>query len=906
MAIALPIKTALRSRLTARGGIWIVFAVFLTLGLANTTEVWTKGHHGWNGARRSIEAISYLNFGYLKTKLVPLDNEETLVGPSELPERTKGYKHHPPLTMIYLSWIYWLFGEGEAQARLGFLLVSCLTFWFLYGAFRRVVSERFALIAMTFYTFMPIQATNLNLVNFELLVLLAMACLVYGYERLRERFAYRYCVLMAAGIFIGTFSDYPALTFSGIFYLYAAWHTWMMRNDKVDGRVVWVIIGYPVWQLICALGLVWLFSIWSESAESLVSLYKGRGMSAWTKLESLVFDHWKGFVDFFSPVVYLFVVVYFLDLVYRLKKHRLRRLDGLILVYFVNSATLLIALQKWFRHNYASLYFVPMFALASAFGFERILQLLRERPKTVWLVGGLGFVLTFVYTLPIIHNRRISPSNEYVEPVYFRHSKVALDFDEYMDLLASAAHRIVYPGELSVHQGLKRSFQARYYLRRISKGYENPIEIRKRSKRDVAYLVRLTKASDGLLKPWLTQASHLRVDEFALFDWKGDRLAHTEVLTKKRQPRSDIRRYFSSMVRTGTTLVRDDWRSLDYNLKLGRDRDVAYYRNLVRTGAPVHDSLYAAIALYNNRLAYGGTDALSSITSKLRKVKGGRTLAPGVELVGYRLKRDNGGRHIATVVVRPKSPLVGNFSLRWCTNFASSSESSWYRKRMRRAKGKVPFDTPTYEWKAGWLYYAQFDLSVPYERYRLEISLARIGNASFADPDTSEVWFGLRCRRVGRGTIREHIKRPKLNQFPITQNDFRLGKQLRIERCVIGQEERRKKWRVLLQLSHTDRPLSNYHFSLMARNAKRRYIEADVKFYRDIEKWQRGESQTVAFLFPDKINKRPRRLWINVAQSANKNIKPIDLTTEAMGRRFTFHWLVKADVYRFRFRDLLF
>ena len=133
--------------------------IHLAIALCGVSMEWVFHHHGWNGARRSINARNYLRFGYIQTRLAPLDNVGPAKGADGKPRKMWTYWHHPPGFAILLSFAYGILGESETVARLLAVSLTLATFIMLITIFRRSWGDGPTLLAGVFLTFLPIYAS---------------------------------------------------------------------------------------------------------------------------------------------------------------------------------------------------------------------------------------------------------------------------------------------------------------------------------------------------------------------------------------------------------------------------------------------------------------------------------------------------------------------------------------------------------------------------------------------------------------------------------------------------------------------------------------------------------------------------------------------------------------------------
>lgn len=138
-------------------GTTLIVVLLLYLGLSSyrlAEPVWEAGHHGYVLAEYSYNALNYLRYGYIRTRL-------GLVMNSAGSDPQKGFHYrvdHGPLTSLIMSFSYRIFGVHEWSARLPAVLLSLGTVVVTFLLMRDLTGNRWsALLALFFCALVPVQ-----------------------------------------------------------------------------------------------------------------------------------------------------------------------------------------------------------------------------------------------------------------------------------------------------------------------------------------------------------------------------------------------------------------------------------------------------------------------------------------------------------------------------------------------------------------------------------------------------------------------------------------------------------------------------------------------------------------------------------------------------------------------------
>ena len=893
--------------------IWVLFAAYLLLCLANLFESWMFHHQGWNGARRSVQANNLIRYGYFDTKLKPMDNVGRFDNADGQPKRPSYYWHHPPGAAVYLSIAYQIIGYGEPQARLVAALFSCLTFLLLWGAFRRAGGERTAFFVLLFYTFAPIMATYLNLVNYETFIFFSMAAVLYGWERFRETERFRWFALMIFGVFFGTLTDYPILPFFFYFFLFmAAEVAGKLKGPGSFFKKSWPAIVFPL-SVLAATGLmVLIMSSWGEPLRSYKGIADGRANMSGDPVESIM-GKWNWYIDFLSPFLYGVAAFYLLDFLPRLFGKKLRRLDAYMLIYAGCAATYLIPLKEaLIHHEYGALYFVAPLAIAGGIGLDEITRMM-SRGKT-WVAEVLALLLIvpfLIFTVPRIHSKHVSPAFEYVKPIYQQASDLNNQFAAHNKPLGQIVQEFSNPDEEILLRGTGKHPALWYYFDRRFEEQDDADKLEKMVKDNRFRLLTLNlfRAPYTLQAPLIREKAHVRYLRYGVFDLKGGRIPHTEVRVLDKKPMSDILRYFYSHVETPWDLVTDHYRSLDYALKLDRAADADYHLAKIQDGATVYDPLHKALAEYNlDQLRKGKTD-FSPVKNYLDAGKKDIKFPSGIEMVGFRLLPEADGRTLATVVFKPHRPITANYQL------TSEMRCESKRRKVRDTIGSVrkewPFDVPTSMWKPGLLYTAEFYLEAPMELYRFSVSMAYYDSIAIQNPADKSFDFQLSANLLADEQF------PKLGELtqsivegegPQTaeewkalgvganhwKNGLEVGQKFKIRSVLVVSEGKNKGWQGRMVVEALAGETEEYRWNLNLDSCK-----PNLTLPQKGKKIAAGETQVLNFTLNKECDPRLKPIALEVlAPKFPSQDKDQILMTADMGIRFPFHSLVRYDTYR--------
>ncbi|NOZ85748.1 MAG: hypothetical protein GXP49_05720 [Deltaproteobacteria bacterium] len=719
-----------------------VFFVYAVFGLADLSQAWLHSHHGWAGARRSMEAVNYLKYGYTATGLKPLDNLGRIDGKDNLPRKQRVYWHHPPLVMVYLSVVYKIFGQGEIQAKLAFLLLSFATFFLLHAVVKKAAGPRTAFVAMAVYTLIPIQATYINWVNFETMELFFMALMIYSLQQWIDGQSRLWGVVMSLAAFAGIFTDYPALPFCFYFFILLVILTYKLEIMEQGAGILDLlkarpVVVFPLSVLISFVLLLILMASFKGSANAFFHLAQKRSAMGPGAFQSIM-RTWNYYIDLFTPFVFAGVGLYILILPVRAVRSRLDMLDAYILLYLLSGVTFIVPLKEWLiPHEFGVLYLVPVAALSTARALDSLCSLFEGFETVRGVLLGTYLVMLFIYSLPIIQSKHVSPMFEYKKPVYGSRGRARFHFQYMYRELGRLVKDLSKPAERILIKKITWKPWAEYYFDREAKSVKDPYSLHRLVKSGkYALLVMGLKGLDAdFADPILRQVPHIRYRDFVVMPLKPGRLKGTVVKVERKMAASDLSRYFTSNVYTGFKIEDDPVRSMDYAKKLG-------LRSLTMLGhssGKKADPLIRAVALYNKGKSITKNDIARMLQGKRTSMLFGKA-----EFLGAGLKQEPDGRTRVTAVFKANSKAPGNYGITWRAR--SESDRAWLRRRLGTYSGKACFDVPTIMWKPGMLYLSEFYVDAPFEKYRLSLEMNYIGGEFLRSPKDFSSRFRIKCR----------------------------------------------------------------------------------------------------------------------------------------------------------------
>ncbi|MFH1434940.1 MAG: glycosyltransferase family 39 protein [Pseudomonadota bacterium] len=796
----------------------VIIFIHLAIALCGVSMEWVFHHHGWNGARRSINARNYLRFGYIETRLAPLDNLGPAKGADGKPKKMWAYWHHPPGFAILLSFAYAILGESETVARLLAVSLTLASFIMLITIFRRSWGDGPTLLACVFLTFLPIYASYMNFVNFEPLVIASMFGVICVYESYRRSRKWWKLMLLGLVVLVGGFSDFPFYPFLFFFWLIliAVEFSGGIRNWKLP------VIFVPIVLVAGALVVLQFISM-QDSFKSFLNLFNGRRNLSGDQPYLIVLEKWKYYLPFFNPVTIVFTAYWLLDLVVRALLRRLRRADGYILALLLPALTYWLLIPQGAKiHEYCVLYFSPALALAAGGGLWRFAEAASYNSRPIKIVVAVLVAGAFVMTsVPIIYAKKISPSYEFKTPLHEMAEAKNFDLQMSYNVLARFFNGKMKPEETLAHyDGFDLRPEFKYYFDRKFVRKKNRLDlIRLEKQKDYPFVfINQRSVWTDFLAYLIQKHRFVFYDHYYGFDLRG-RLKGDTVLAMKFPQSGPVGRYLYSLNHPYYTIEEDKWRGLDLAVKLRDSKAVEAAAAGVKGLKP--GSAGAAIADYNYRLMRNEKPDLKSVTDRLDLVPKDKTIFGKVlEYIGAGLEKAQDGRTVVRLAFMARRGLDHNFGVELYAD--PLHEDKEVQKALGKTKIDMRFVIPTSMWKSGYVYFAESPLQLypgPYElafKVRLVDTYQVINSASNenafsavckvppGDPLESLAQITSRIMEIdAMGPMDSSEARKRMSSLPAYKEMIRkdLGEDLVLHACSIVPVEN-KKWLIRLYLQN--------------------------------------------------------------------------------------------------------
>lgn len=738
-------KFKFSSRRVFTGAFFLILFVQLVIGLAGIGEEWLYHHHGWAGARRSINARNYLRFGYLKTKFAPLDNVGNVKSGKNKDVKMVKYWHHPPGFSVLLSVFFRLFGDSETTARSLSLLMSLASTIVVFVVFSRSEGEVTAVIASVFLTFIPIYAGYINFVNFEPLVILSMLLIILIYELYCENRKWWYYLVLFPAVFVSGFSDYPIYPFLFYIWVVIAISEFSKGIKNYKFPLIFALF-------VLAVSLIVLLQIKSmnEDLGSYKNLFIRRYSLSGSNPYLAVLEKWDYYLWFFNPVTIMFSGLWLFDFIVRLMLLRLKRSDGYIFALFLAAATYWLLIPQGAKiHEYAALYFCPPLALMSASGMFRFLRATTYGSKFIATFITLTLIAVFVITsVPHIYSKKICPIYEYVKPVHKLDSPKKYDFHLSYNILARALKRLTREDELvGIYKGFDIRPEFKYYLDRNYKIIKRRTELlRAERKKSVAFLLLNENATPSdVISYMLKRYRFIFFDHYIAFDIKK-RLNQPWHLKKVFKKVSFLRRYLHSLITPPFQVCNCKWRVEDLALKIPVQNPSKVSKNLVHSEPPAMEfPFYKSIYLYNRDILQGKSADFTKISKFLTKKSGKNRIVfhHSIEFLGSRIERARDGRaHLYLLFSALKNI---NYNVYVELNATALHKDSSFVKELKLRTHAVNFIIPSSMWKSNLIYVAQSHLNLFPGPYEISFKLRTKDNYEVINDRNSSNEFNIKC-----------------------------------------------------------------------------------------------------------------------------------------------------------------
>lgn len=740
---------ALKNRAGSYKNRWVLSAfillgaVHLFLALANTGSEWMYGHHGWAGARRSLNAKNYLRYGYIESRLGPLDNLGAMKTKGGKPAPRKIYWHHPAAVSLFLSVVFAVFGESPASAKLFFTLLTMLSFVMMVLIFRKFIGDWPTFVAMLLLTFMPLQAGYLNFVNFEIFVIFCALGVIFIYESHREKRRWWKVLLMGVAVLLGAFSTYPIFPFFFCFWVV------LTVAELGEGWKRWKLpLLFPIFVL--ASGFLFVFSIkfmnewtWEHMYNSLKGLYMHRHTLKQETPHFYVLQYWDYYFRFFNPLVLILSVYWFADLAGRAFLRKWTRGDAYVLCLFM------MAFMYWYLlpqaakiHEFVALYFPPPLAIGAAMALWHLTGFMSYDSRRVKLVLRLILIVTFVATsVPFIWSIRIFPSYKILTPVTKLDSEREYNYFIPYNILARHVKKVTKPDEqVAFFQGFDIRPELWYWLdrnHRVLPRRQNVVDAQKRGSH-AFLLVNSDRIGVDLLEYLLKRNNFVFIDHYYAFDL-GHHLRSITFLRKNLKEQCALTSYFTSLPHPAYDVEEDLWRMVDLTLKLRGKEEALRVKDALKPKKS--GSISEAVAMVNLRKATNGTDDLKELRPRLTK-KGGIMFADAIEYLGSNIER-RGGRTILRLFFRPSKNIDFDFYIRITAD--PLHENADLREEIGKKVRKMQFIIPSQMWEEGYVYYAESELLIFPGPYDLRFELVQDVTFQVLNEDGDNNFFPFKC-----------------------------------------------------------------------------------------------------------------------------------------------------------------
>ena len=350
--------------------------------------LWEAGHHGFILSEYPHNALNYLRYGYINTKLGLVTN----FGDVE-PEGGFQYRvDHGPVTAILISLAYQAFGVSEWSARLvpallsiGTSVITCLL------ALRLTGSRWTALAALGFVALSPVQVYYARLPVPHNVAVFFCILAFYAYYGWFKSERPLYLVGFFAALAVGAYTDWIAYFVPpAVLAHYLVFYT--------DRRNLWLVLGLAVSPFVLFASYL-LWTSWMAGAQSLRSLWTTfllRTISSHDLDAGFsILETWSMFLErsrhwLTLPVVIL-SIAWLGGFLWRFFSRRATAAQGLVpaLFLFAFSHNVVFA-NRVMVHDFAMVYqVVPAFAMASALALIWIVVRCRRRSAVLGVTAAL-------------------------------------------------------------------------------------------------------------------------------------------------------------------------------------------------------------------------------------------------------------------------------------------------------------------------------------------------------------------------------------------------------------------------------------------------------------------------------------------------------------------------------------
>jgi|GEM_PF-7132456 len=341
----------------------------------------------------AVYARNYIWYGYMTTKLGLVSTPYYVTDGN-----FEYYFHHPPLTSIWISLFFRIFGITEASVRLAEIVLSMLTLFLIYKISKKLWGEKTAIVSSILFALMPLTAYYDRITAPDYSTMPFILSTLYFYILWSESREPKHLLYMSLSLFVGAWFDWQAY----IIVLGIILHAILFGFNK-NRKVILILLSTAFLAFLAYVGFVYFVG----GYEQIVELYQGfltrSGIKVYSKFDRpgshydftmfqfLVLEL-KRSLNLFTSITLIFTLVwgtYFL--VWRPKK------DSYILPLFVQGiVSLLVFKQGAWIHDFWLYQLVPSIVLSAGRG----IILFSKLPST-WKEWGsnVPFSVTFFAVL---------------------------------------------------------------------------------------------------------------------------------------------------------------------------------------------------------------------------------------------------------------------------------------------------------------------------------------------------------------------------------------------------------------------------------------------------------------------------------------------------------------------------
>jgi|GEM_PF-4080036 len=712
----------------------LVFFLHILVAVCGVCSEWIYHHHGWAGARRSINARNYLRFGYIDTRFAPLDNVGATRDGSGRPVRQYKYWHHPPGFAVLLSFAFLVFGDSELVARSVSILLTTGALIFLSFALYPYYGITRTILGCLILLFIPIYSTYINFVNFEPLVYFSMCAIIFFYNSCRQNPKIWKLALLSVAVFTGAFSDYPIYPFFFLFFLLIT--SLAIINPK-SGAIPVII--FVLMLIISAVAVLLQFISMQDS----VTAFKGLFMKRYNLGEGVsikdVLEKWNYYRYFFTPVVIIFSLIWIIDSISKLFLKKITIAHGYITVLLLTALCYFLLIPQGAKiHEYAVFYFSLPLSFASAGGIELIATgLSRGSLRLKKLLLMIFTSVLIISSIPHIYEKKICPLYEFVTPVHKLKSDKLFDYQLSYNILARFLKNLLDKSEsvgiLSSGFDIRPEFQ--YYLDRTHKMIGKPEEALNEfeKKRHSFILINSNSTDDKILTRMLESSKFVFINGYYAFD-TGHHLQSIVCLDKKPSHKNPFFVYLNGLAYYPYTTIEDLWCMVDMELKLGGIENAEKMLSTLKH--PEDTSFYKKIALLNLSSARGKRIDISSLLPVLDFTDEAAS-NQNVEFMGVSSEKKLGKTTIRFLFYAHKKV---DFSVSISLEAEPLHKNTELRNEIGNQKISIKPVIPSSLWRPGYIYIAEKELQLfpgPYS-----ISFKILPENIFQSINSRNLWLG--------------------------------------------------------------------------------------------------------------------------------------------------------------------